>query len=229
MVFLSVFTSLTRHTRTWISLRQKTLRTLDWSWSLIFRMYSAPCAPDWYWMYCPVRPHEIIQESIEDIWESWWNDSPKDECKVKLEAPEEEWWTGTELDLLWAYGFSGHVTVSDGSVGTGNMGVVFVWLDRSKIGSEHIGREEGVSSGRAEMGRGILCNDPSTNSGPRGLSHVNTQRSAVPSGEQMWEQLVFPRNTSTSTQCEMVYHNRITAELPRILPFFFFMNQESES
>jgi hypothetical protein len=33
------------------------------------------------------------------------------------------------------------------------MGAGFVWMDRSKCGSEHIGREEeGASSGRAEMG-----------------------------------------------------------------------------
>ncbi len=46
----------------------------------------------------------------------------------------------------------GHITTSDDSVGTGSMGVGFVWLDCSKWGSEHIGREEEVtSSGRAEM------------------------------------------------------------------------------
>ena len=57
------------------------------------------------------------------------------------------------MGLLRAYGFAGHVTVSHGSVGTGSMGTGFVWLDRSKCGSERIGREEkGVSSGREEMG-----------------------------------------------------------------------------
>ena len=41
----------------------------------------------------------------------------------------------------------------DVSVGTGSMGVGFVWLDRSKCGSERIGREEeGTRSGKAEMG-----------------------------------------------------------------------------
>jgi ribonuclease HI len=57
------------------------------------------------------------------------------------------------MGLLRDYWFAGHVTTSDGSVGTDSMGAVFVWLDRSKCGSEHIGREEeGASSGRAEMG-----------------------------------------------------------------------------
>jgi hypothetical protein len=83
----------------------------------------------------------------------WRNDAPKDECKVKLEGPEKEWWADTEVVLLRTYGFSGHVTSSDGSVGTGSTGAGFVWLDRSKCGSERIRREEeGASSGRAEMG-----------------------------------------------------------------------------
>jgi ribonuclease HI len=65
------------------------------------------------------------------------------------------------VGLLRAYWFAGHVTVSDGSVGTGSMGVVFVWLDRSKCGSERIGREEeGASSGRPEMGAVILRRTP---------------------------------------------------------------------
>ncbi len=68
-----------------------------------------------------------------------------EECK--------EWWSDTEMDLLWAYWFDGHVTASDGSVGTVSMGAGFVCLDRLKCGSELIGREEEVtSSGRAQMG-----------------------------------------------------------------------------
>ena len=43
--------------------------------------------------------------------------------------------------------------MSDGSVGMGSMGEGFVWLNRSKCGSERVGQEEeGTSSGRAEIG-----------------------------------------------------------------------------
>ncbi len=62
------------------------------------------------------------------------------------------------MGLLRAYWFAGHVTASDGSVGTGRMGAGFDILRASshsflKCGSERIGREEeGASSGRAEMG-----------------------------------------------------------------------------
>jgi ribonuclease HI len=58
---------------------------------------------------------------------------------VQLEGPEEELWADTEMGLLWAYWFDGNVTASDG--------------DRSKCGSERVGREEeDASSGRVEMG-----------------------------------------------------------------------------
>ena len=88
------------------------------------------------------------REDVEEVWDAWWNDDQKDEYRVRLEGPEKEWWADTELVLLRAYQFPGHVTTSDGSVGAGSMGTGFVWLDRSRCGSERIGREEeGTSSG----------------------------------------------------------------------------------
>jgi hypothetical protein len=71
-------------------------------------------------IWVPKSGKDYSPESIEAIWEAWRNDAPKDE------------WAGTELGLLRAYWFPGHVTASDGSVGTGSMGAGFVWLDRSK-------------------------------------------------------------------------------------------------
>ncbi len=65
-------------------------------------------------------------DRIETVWESCRRDSPKDECTVKLEVPEKEWWAVTEIDteigLLRAYYFPGHVTSSAGSVGPDCMG-----------------------------------------------------------------------------------------------------------
>jgi hypothetical protein len=104
-------------------------------------------------IWVPKSGKNYSSESVEQIWEAWRNDAPKDECKVQLEGPEKEWWTDTEMGLLRTHWFAGHVTASDGSVGTDNMGAGFVWLDHSKCGSERIGREEvGSSSGRAEIG-----------------------------------------------------------------------------
>ena len=74
---------------------------------------------------------------------------------MKLEGPEKEWWAGTELGLLRAYHFPGHVTASDGSVGSDCMGAGFTWMDSSLkcCVSERIGSdEEGTSSARAELG-----------------------------------------------------------------------------
>ena len=108
-------------------------------------------------IWVPKSGKSFSQGIIEEVWEAWRNDAPKDECKVPLEGPEKEWWTVTEMGLLRAYWFAGHVTESDGTVGTVSMGAGFVWLDRSKCGSEHIGREEeGSSSERADGYRGAV-------------------------------------------------------------------------
>jgi hypothetical protein len=114
-------------------------------------------------IWIPKNGRGYSWEDVEAVWDVWRNDIQKDECRVQLEGPEKEWWTATELGLLRAYQFPGHVTVSDDSVGAGSMGVGFVWLDRSKCGSERIGREEeGTILGRTEMGAyaGILRRTP---------------------------------------------------------------------
>ena len=84
-----------------------------------------------------------------------------------MTVPEKEWWTVTELGLLRTYHFPGHVTVSDGSVGSDCMGTGFTWMDSSlkRYGSERIGRdEEETSSERAELGgfAAILKRTPDT-------------------------------------------------------------------
>ena len=77
---------------------------------------------------------------------------------MQVEVPEEEWWEGTEMGLLRVYWFDGNVTSSDGSVGTDSMGAGFVWMDRSKCGSERVGREEGNRGCQVgESGDGSLC------------------------------------------------------------------------
>jgi hypothetical protein len=71
-------------------------------------------------------------ESTDVIWETSRNDDLKDECKVQLEGSEKEWWVDTDLGLPRGYWFTGHDTVSVGSVGTDSMGAGFVWLDRAE-------------------------------------------------------------------------------------------------
>ncbi len=77
-------------------------------------------------IWIPKDNGEYSREDVEGVWDVWWNDTQKDECRVRLEGSEKEWWADTELGLLRVYQFLGHVTVSDGSVGTGSMGSGFV-------------------------------------------------------------------------------------------------------
>ena len=77
-------------------------------------------------IWIPKDSGAYSREDVEAVWDTWRNDTQKDECRVRLEGPEKEWWADTELGLLRAYQFPGHVTASDGSVGTGSMGAGFV-------------------------------------------------------------------------------------------------------
>ncbi len=77
-------------------------------------------------IWVPKSGKNWYPEGIEQIWEVCRNDVPKDECKVQLKGPVKEWWADTELGLVRSYWFAGHVTASDGSVGTGSMGAGFV-------------------------------------------------------------------------------------------------------
>jgi hypothetical protein len=64
-------------------------------------------------IWVPKAGISLAPDHIEAVWEAWCRDSPKDECTVKLEGPEKEWWTDTELGLIRASHFPGHVTESD--------------------------------------------------------------------------------------------------------------------
>ena len=90
---------------------------------------------------------------------------------MHLEDPEKEWWAETEMGLLWTYWFDGNVTASDGSVGTGRMSAVDGPLEMR----ERPRRKRGGGGQVGENGDGSLRSDPSTNSGPRVLSHDNRQ------------------------------------------------------
>jgi hypothetical protein len=40
-------------------------------------------------IWVPKSGNSFSQESMEEVWEAWRNDAPKDECKVQLEG---RWW-----------------------------------------------------------------------------------------------------------------------------------------
>ena len=79
-------------------------------------------------IWIPKTSRGYSKEDMDAVWDAWRNEATKDECRVQLDGLEREWWSGTELGLLRAYQFPGHVTASDGSVGTGSMGAGFVWM-----------------------------------------------------------------------------------------------------
>ncbi len=74
----------------------------------------------------PKNDRGYSREDVETVWDTWWNDTQKDECRVQFEGPEKEWWADTELGLFRDYQFPGHVTSSDDSVRAGSMGAGFV-------------------------------------------------------------------------------------------------------
>ena len=51
-------------------------------------------------IWIPRDSRGYSREDVEAVWDTWWNDTQKDECRVQLEGPEKEWWAGTELGLL---------------------------------------------------------------------------------------------------------------------------------
>ena len=50
-------------------------------------------------IWIPKDSGDYSREDMESVWDAWRNDTQKDECRVRLEGPEKEWWAGTELGL----------------------------------------------------------------------------------------------------------------------------------
>jgi len=80
----------------------------------------------------------------------------KDECQVRMTETgiEREYWMGSEIGRLGAYGFRGTVTAGDGSNQKGGkMGAGYVNLRKQrKMQQRKVGREEeGSSSNRPEL------------------------------------------------------------------------------
>ena len=71
----------------------------------------------------------------------------KDECQVRLQGRERDYWMGTEIGMLGGYGFQGQVTAGDGSDKQGKMGAGYNKLRRKKKKQQcRVGREEEGSS-----------------------------------------------------------------------------------
>jgi len=84
----------------------------------------------------------------------------KDECQVRLEGIEREYWMGTEIGKLGGYGFRSTFTAVDGSDQKGgSMGAGYLNLwGKKKRQKRKVGRkEEGSSSNRPELVAVVLA------------------------------------------------------------------------
>jgi len=83
----------------------------------------------------------------------------KNECRVRLKGREHDYWMGTEVGMLNAFGFQGHVTAGDGSDKDDKMGAGYINFRRKKEKQQcKVGREEeGSSSNRPELAAFLLA------------------------------------------------------------------------
>ena len=95
----------------------------------------------------------ISKEMLENLNEAWYQESEKDECTLRLDGPEREYWLGTEVGRLGGYECNANTMATDGSE-KGNMGAGCVGLNNDTLRHNvQIGRsEEGAGSNRPEMG-----------------------------------------------------------------------------
>jgi len=101
----------------------------------------------------------IEEEAITKLQETWDSSEQKDECTVRLNDLEGDYWMGTEIGQLGGYGFQGVTLGVDRLCKDGRMGsgcCKFGEKDEGKCA--HVGREdEGVSSNRPELGAVVLA------------------------------------------------------------------------
>ena len=86
---------------------------------------------------------------------SWQCEVEKDECQLRLNEREAQYWLGTEPGQLGIIGFQGMVAAADGSDSKGKMGAGFCTLDMRQPGEMW----EEVTAEKLLRGREIFYND----------------------------------------------------------------------
>jgi len=83
----------------------------------------------------------------------------QDECQVRLEGRERDYWMGTEIGMLGGYGFQGQVTAGDGSNKKRKIGAGYNNLGKKRKRQQCKVRreEEGSSSNRPELAAFFLA------------------------------------------------------------------------
>ena len=81
------------------------------------------------WMHAELTDPEIGEDQLRMIKASWECIAAKDECQIKLNEREAQYWLGTEPGQLGVLGFRGVVAAADGSDSDGRMGAGFCTLN----------------------------------------------------------------------------------------------------
>jgi hypothetical protein len=109
----------------------------------------------WVHKECDIMDEDALLR-LQGAWE---NLQQKDECSVRLNDLEWDYWMGTEVRQLGGYGFQGAILGVDGSCKDGTMGswcCKFQGEEADKCA--RVGREEeGTSSNRPELVRIVLA------------------------------------------------------------------------
>jgi hypothetical protein len=90
---------------------------------------------------------------------AWGNPQQKDECSVRMDDLEWDYWMGTEVGQLGGYGFQGAIFGVDGSCKDGTMGSGCCKFQEEEADKcARVGREgAGTSSNRPELGGIVLA------------------------------------------------------------------------
>ena len=88
------------------------------------------------WVHEEVTESSLEPDRVRMVEASWKCSLEKDECQVRMDRREAQYWLGTEAGKIGAYGFQGQVSAADGADGAGCMGAGFCTLNLMTPGKE---------------------------------------------------------------------------------------------
>ena len=88
------------------------------------------------WVHGDVKRADLEPERVRMVEASWDCTLEKDECQVRMDEREAQYWLGTEAGRIGAYGFQGQVSAADGADGAGCMGAGYCTLNLATPGRE---------------------------------------------------------------------------------------------
>jgi len=123
-------------------------------WKVWWRQSNIKCAVSGEYASCWVHQDcHVADEQKTALKKAAGVSEGKDECQVRLNRRDHNYWMGTMIGMLGGYGFQGQVTASDSSDKKGKMGAGYTNLRRKQKKQQFkVGREkEGSSSNQSEL------------------------------------------------------------------------------